>query len=184
MHIEPLNTDEIRDPELRALIERCAALGVPDTLFPRVLARVPEYAKALLRALLVSHAEGNVDHRLKEVIRVQLARTAGDSYFANLRSARARDAGLTEETIAAGSAAFDGDPRFTDPEKWAPRYAREMYRNPEKVDAAFYAEGKTHYTEAQIMELGSFIAFHYGMQAFTRTLNCSHHAKHEGMTDQ
>jgi hypothetical protein len=34
----------------------------------------------------------------------------------------------------------------------------------------FYAEGKTHFTEAQIMELGAFIAFHYGMQAFTRTL--------------
>jgi hypothetical protein len=38
------------------------------------------------------------------------------------------------------------------------------------VDAAFYAEGKRHYTEAQIMELGAFIAFHYGMHAFARTL--------------
>ena len=28
-----------------------------------------------------------------------------------------------------------------------------------------------HYTEAQIMELGAFIAFHYGMQAFARTLH-------------
>jgi hypothetical protein len=45
-----------------------------------------------------------------------------------------------------------------------------MYRNPEQVDAAFYAEGKTHYTEAQIMEIGAFIAFHYGMQVFARTL--------------
>jgi alkylhydroperoxidase family enzyme len=45
-----------------------------------------------------------------------------------------------------------------------------MYLNPEKIDAAFYAEGKRHYTEAQIMELGAFIAFHYGMQAFARTL--------------
>ena len=172
-HIEPLRPDEIRDPELLALIARCEALGVPDSLFPRILAHVPAYAKALLRALLVSHAEGNVDHRLKEIIRVQLARTAGDPYFGALRSARARQAGLDEDRIEAGSGKFEDDARFTAAEKWALRYAREMYLNPEKVDAAFYDEGRKHYTEAQIMELGAFIAFHYGMQAFMRTLGAA-----------
>jgi alkylhydroperoxidase family enzyme len=170
MHIDPVPSEEIRDPELLALLERCATLGVPDSLFPRVLARVPEYAKALLRALLVSHAEGGVDHRLKEVIRVQLARTAGDAYFGGLRSAKAQDEGLAEETVVAGCGAFESDPRFTAAEKWALAYARGMYLDPEKVDAAFYAEGKRHYSEAQIMELGAFIAFHYGMQTFARTL--------------
>jgi alkylhydroperoxidase family enzyme len=168
--IEPLTTEQVIDPELRELIARCEALGVPDSRFPRVLARAPGYAKALLRALLHSHTEGAVDHKLKEIIRVQLARTAGDSYFAGLRSARARQAGLDEASIEAGSGKFEDDPRFADAEKWALRYAREMYLNPEKVDAAFYAEGKKHYSEAQIMELGAFIAFHYGMQAFSRTL--------------
>jgi alkylhydroperoxidase family enzyme len=170
MNIEPLNAEEIRDPELRALMARGEALGVPDTLLPRVLARVPDHAKALLRALIASHAEGSVDHRLKEIIRIQLARTAGDPYFAGLRSAQARDAGLDEATIDAGSGAFENDARFTAAEKWALSYAREMYLNPERIDAAFYTEGKRHYTEAQIMELGAFIAFHYGMQAFVRTL--------------
>lgn len=169
-HIEPLAPDAIRDLELQALIARCETLGVPDALFPRILARVPAYAKALLRALLVSHTEGGVDHRLKEIIRVRLARTAGDPYFAGLRSAQATAGGLDEDTIDAGSGRFEGDPRFTAAEKWALRYAREMYLNPENVNAAFYDEGRMHYTEAQIMELGAFIAFHYGMQAFTRTL--------------
>lgn len=169
-HIEPTKPEDIRDPELLALIGRCEALGVPDAVLPRILARVPEYAKALIRALLLSHAGGNVDHRLKEIIRVQLARTAGNAYFAGLRSVRARQAGLDEARIEAGSAKFESDPRFTAAEKWALRYAREMYLNPEKVDAAFYDEGKRHYSEAQIMELGAFIAFHYGMQAFVRTL--------------
>jgi alkylhydroperoxidase family enzyme len=170
-HIEPLKPEEIVDPELRALIARGEALGVPDALFPRILARAPGYAKALLRALIVSHAEGNVDHRLKEIIRVQLARTAGDPYFSGLRSKRAQAESLDEETVAAGSGRVDDDPRFSAAEKWALRYAREMYLNPEKVDSAFYDEGRKHYTEAQIMELGAFIAFHYGMQAFTRTLD-------------
>lgn len=164
-----MNTpDATQDAELQALIARCEALGVPDAAFIRTLARVPSYAKALLKAMLVSHAEGNVDHRLKEIIRVQLARTAGDGYFAALRSKQAQ--GLSEDTIAAGCGKFGNDTRFTTAEKWALTYAREMYANPEKVDAAFYAEGKRHYSEAQIMELGAFIAFHYGMQAWARTL--------------
>jgi alkylhydroperoxidase family enzyme len=170
LHIEPLRPEDIGDPELKSLIARCEALGVPDARFAGILARVPAHAKALLRALLVSHTEGNVDHRLKEVIRVQLARIAGDPYFAALRSAPAKQRGLEEETIEAGSAKFEGDARFSDAEKWALRYARELYRNPETIDATFYTEGKRHYSEAQIMELGSFIAFHYGMQAFARTL--------------
>ncbi|HSC94589.1 MAG TPA: hypothetical protein VLC73_06445 [Burkholderiales bacterium] len=179
-HIAPLDSAEIRDPELRELIRRCESLGVPDALLPRILARVPAYAKALLRALLESHTAGNVDHRLKEIIRVQLARTAGDPYFAGLRSARARAAGLDEATIEAGAGRFENDSRFTPAEKWALRYAREMYLNPENIDGAFYAEGKKHFTEAQIMELGAFIAFHYGMQAFTRTLGATPLAKDQG----
>jgi len=168
--VEPLEAGAIRDPELTALIGRGMALGVPDAAFPGVLARVPGYANALLRALLVSHAEGHVDHRLKEIIRVQLARIAGDPYFAGLRSVRARQLGLGEETIDAGSGRFEDDARFTAAEKWALRYARDMYLNPEIVDAAFYAEGKRHYSEAEIMELGAFIAFHYGMHVFMRAM--------------
>lgn len=169
-HIEPLTPGQIDDPEIRQLIERCEQLGVPDALFPRILARVPGYAKAVLRAMLLSHAEGGVDHKLKEIIRVQLARTAGDTYFAHLRSAKAKQEGLDEEAIEAGSGDYDDDPRFTDAEKWALRYAEQMYLDPAKVDAAFYARLKQHFTEAQIMELGAFIAFHYGMQRFMRTL--------------
>jgi alkylhydroperoxidase family enzyme len=169
-HIEPLALDQIEDPELLELIVKCEQLGVPDALLPRILARVPAYAKAMLRALLMSHAEGNVDHRLKEIIRVQLARFAGDPYFSALRSRRARDAGLDEESIDAGCGDYDDDPRFSEAEKLALRYADQMYLDPQKVDQAFYDELKKHYSEAQIMELGAFIAFHYGMQCFMRTL--------------
>ncbi len=169
-YIEPVTRGEIRDPELRALIGRCERLGVPGSLFPRVLARVPDYAKALLRAMLISHTEGNVDHRLKEIIRVQLARRAADPYFAGLRSARAMADGLDEAAIAAGCDDYERSPRFSEAQKWALRYADQMYLNPASVDAAFYAGMKHHYSEAQIMELGAFIALHYGMQVFMRTL--------------
>jgi alkylhydroperoxidase family enzyme len=172
-HVVPLAPEKITDPELRELIARCEELGVPDALFPRILARVPTYAKALLRAMLMSHTEGNVDHRLKEIIRVQLARFAGDPYFSRLRSRRALAAGLDEAAIDAGSGDYDDDARFTEAEKLALRYADQMYLDPGKVDAALYAELKKHYSEAQIMELGAFIALHYGMQVFMRTLGAA-----------
>ncbi|MGQ0524022.1 MAG: hypothetical protein ACT4P8_10225 [Betaproteobacteria bacterium] len=166
----PLPLQEVRDAELLALIERGAALGVPDHSFSLTLARAPRHAKAVLRAMLASHADGNVDHKLKEVIRVQLARTAGDVYFAALRSRKALAAGLAEAAIAAGAAKSIDESGFSAAERWALRYARELYLNPENVDAAFYAEGERHYSEAGIMELGAFIALHYGMQVFARTL--------------
>ena len=168
-NIKPLPLESITDPELRELIVRCEKLGVPDSIFPRILAHVPSYAKALLRALLHSHVEGNVDHRLKEIIRVRLARIAGDPYFSALRSKQAKASGLTEERIAAATKFNEGP--YTPAEKLAIEYAVQMYLDADGNDAAFYARLKEHYSEAQIMELGAFIAFHYGMQVFMRTLD-------------
>jgi alkylhydroperoxidase family enzyme len=168
--IAPLPLAEIDDPELRALIADGEALGVPDALFGRILAREPSHAKPLLRALLMSHREGAVDHKLKEIVRILLARFAGDGYFAALRSNRAKDKGLDEPTIDAGCHDYEASPLFSAAEKCALRYAERMYSDPDSVDAAFYAELKRHFTEPQIMELGAFIAFHYGMQCFARTL--------------
>jgi alkylhydroperoxidase family enzyme len=169
--LAPLPRAAVPDPELRDLIAQGEALGVPDALFSGILARAPAQAKPLLRALIMSHRDGNVDHRLKEIIRVQLARIARDPYFARMRSHKARDAGLTEASIDAGSGDYDNDPRFSAAEKCALRYAERMYLDPGKVDAALYAELKTHFSEAQIMELGSFIALHYGMQMFMRSVH-------------
>lgn len=168
--IEPLGPAQIEDQELVALIERCKVAGVPDDVFPRILARVPSYARALLRAMLMSHAEGNVDHRLKEIVRLQLTRRSGDPYFGRLRSVAATVAGLDEATIKAGCDDYERSKLFSEKEKWALRYADLMYTKAESVDAEFYAGMKQYYTEAEIMELGAFIALHYGMQVFMRTL--------------
>ena len=107
--IAPLPREAIADPELQALIAEGEALGVPDDLFARIIARAPDQAVPLLRALLMSHAQGNVDHKLKEIIRILLARFANDKYFARLRSTRARDMGLTEKRIDEGCFAYEND---------------------------------------------------------------------------
>ncbi len=168
--VEPLPRAEIERAGLGDAMAEAEALGVPDDLFFRILGHVPGYTEALYDALHRSHALGDVDHKLKEIIRVRLARQAGDRYFAGLRSNAAAEAGLDDETIEAGCGDFETDARFSEAEKWALRYASLMFTTPKNIGKAFYDEGKTHYTEAQIMELGSFIAFHYGMQLFMATL--------------
>jgi alkylhydroperoxidase family enzyme len=169
--IAPLAEADIADAELRALIRQGEALGVPDALFGRILARAPAQAKPLMRALLESHAEGSVDHRLKEVIRILLSRFAGDGYFGALRSARAQAAGLDEARIDAGAGGdYEDSDLFSEAERSALRYAEQMYLDPHKVDAAMYADLKRHWSEAEIMELGAFIAYHYGMQLWMRSL--------------
>jgi hypothetical protein len=165
-HIRPLPIEEVRDPALRDLVERSERAGLPGSLFARILARSPSHAKAVLDAMLLSHSGGNVDGRLKEIIRVQLARRAGDPHFSALRSAAAVD----ERAVTAGCEDYERSPLFTEKEKWALRYADQMYLNPASVDAAFYAGMKQHYSEAEVMELGAFIALWYGMQVFMRTL--------------
>ncbi len=166
----PKVLDEHETERLGPAFEFMERLGDADGRFAKILAHVPGYAEAITGAMAEALFEGGVDHRLKEIIRIQLARTARDPYFSALRSQPAITAGLTEEQIEAGREDFEDDPHFTDAEKWALRYAHLMYRDPKKVDAAFYDEGKKHFTEAQIMELGGLIAIHYGMQVFMRTL--------------
>lgn len=149
---------------------RFTSLGDANTTFLRILAHAPGYAEALWDAMAEALFDGGVDHRLKEMIRIQLAVTAEDPYFSTLRSKQAIADGLTEERITAALGDFGDDPQFSDAEKWALSYAHQMYRNPESVDGSFYDEGKRHFSEAQIMEMGGLIAIHYGMQVFMRTL--------------
>jgi len=168
--IAPLAKDDIQDPELKELLAEAEKLGVPDEMLIRIIARVPKMAAVTLRMLIRSHADGNVDHKLKEVVRIHLARFVGDPYFSTLRSKRALAAGLSEEKIEAGCGDYEDSDLLTEAEKSALRYAEQMFLDSSKVDKEIYDDLKKHYTEPQIMELGSFIAFHYGMQRAARAL--------------
>ena len=172
-NIQGIEKSSITDPELLELMEEALHLGIPGEKFILILARVPSYAKAILKAMIIGFNQGNIDHRIKEVMRVQLARFAGDSYSGQLRSKRAIQEGLEEDLIDSGSNDYEDDERFSEAEKVALRFSDQMYLDPKKVDKYFYDEMKKHYSEAQIMELGGFMVLQYGMQTFIRTLDLS-----------
>jgi len=78
--------------------------------------------------------------------------------------------GLTEARIDDGCFAYeDASKGFSEAEKLALRYADLMFLDAAQLDQAFYEAMKQHWSEAQIMELGAFIALHYGMQMFMRS---------------
>ena len=169
--IAPLPREAIADPELRQLMAQGEAVGVPDDLFPRILARAPDQAVPIMRAMLMSFTQGAVDHRLKEIVRVLLARFADDKYFASLRSKKAQAMGLTEQRIDEGCFEYEDDTKgFSEGEKVALRFADMMYLDASQIDKSFYDEMKKHWSEAQIMELGSFMVCYYGMAMFMRSL--------------
>jgi hypothetical protein len=46
-----------------------------------------------------------------------------------------------------------------------------MQFSPEKIDAAFYARLREHWSDPEIVELGAFIGFNVGYHTFFRTLD-------------
>lgn len=45
-----------------------------------------------------------------------------------------------------------------------------MALNPERIDAGFYRELRRHYSDEEIVELGTFIGFNIGYHTFFGTL--------------
>ena len=167
----PLDLADIRDQEIHDLLAECEELGVPDAVFVGIFARQPDQLKEMLRAMLISHRDGNVDHKLKEIIRIQLARFAEDPYFSTLRSRKAQAEGLTEELIEIGCGDYEDSDLFTEREKVALRFAEQMFLDSTKVDKIFYDEMHAHFSDAEIMEIGSFIALFHGIHMVMRTLD-------------
>jgi hypothetical protein len=77
---------------------------------------------------------------------------------------------LTEQEIDDGVDRYRESTRWTAAEKIALRYSELMATDPGAIDGAFHAELRTHYTDEEIVELGTFIGFNIGYHTFFGTL--------------
>ena len=84
--IEPVDTPQAQEQGLASRLDSFTGLGDGAATFIRILAHAPGYAEAIWDAMAEALFEGNVDHSLKEIIRIQLAVKANDPYFSSLRS--------------------------------------------------------------------------------------------------
>ena len=79
-NITMLDLEELRKTKLKPHIERCLELKAPDPGFHAMMGHNIDLAEAAYLAWTGVFNGGDLDHRLKEVIRVNLSRAANCSY--------------------------------------------------------------------------------------------------------
>ncbi len=77
---------------------------------------------------------------------------------------------MSEAKLDDGIDNYAASAAFSPAEKVALAYAELMGTSPEKVDAAFYGRLREHYSEEEIVELGTFIGFNIGYHTFFGTI--------------
>ncbi|MHB8470446.1 MAG: carboxymuconolactone decarboxylase family protein [Gaiellaceae bacterium] len=69
---------------------------------------------------------------------------------------------------------FERSDRFDERQKAALLYTSMLVWNPEGVDGALWSRLRGHFTEAQLVELGSFVCLTYGQQRLIKTWGVGH----------
>jgi alkylhydroperoxidase family enzyme len=89
------------------------------------------------------------------------------------RSAQAGQQGLTEAKYAE-LLNFEDSPRFSEQEKVALTYTSAIIWNASIADDALWEKLHQHFTEPELVELGSFVALTFGQQRWIKTLGIGH----------
>jgi alkylhydroperoxidase family enzyme len=81
---------------------------------------------------------------------------------------------IANEEKLASLGAFERSPLFTERERVALRYTDAICWNPASADGEMWKSLHTHFTEPELVELGSFIGYIAGGQRWISTLGIGH----------
>jgi len=171
--ISYVNPDSITDPELAGYIADSRRYGTPRVESQAIRAHVPAVLRSFNQSWQTVFREGVLDHSIKELARVFIAKSLDCGYCAGQRSHLALAAGLTERE-------FDDVIEFRDSEVFTPRekaallLAEAIAWDPDLADDDVWAALHAHFTEPEIVELGYFIGLTMGQQKFLKTLGIKH----------
>lgn len=79
-NIRMLDIEELMASKLAPLVKKCLRHRAPDPAFHAMLGHNPDLSRSMYLAWGTVFNSGKVDHKLKEVIRVQLSRMADCNY--------------------------------------------------------------------------------------------------------
>jgi len=79
-NISMLGIDELMESKLSPLVRKCLKRRAPDPAFLAIQGHDEELARSMYVAWGTVFHTGAVDHKLKEIIRVQLSRAAECNY--------------------------------------------------------------------------------------------------------
>lgn len=165
--------EDVTEPDLVAILEQSRTFGTPRLESQAVRAHVPAVLRTFSASWQQTFREGVLDHSVKELARVFIAKSLDCGYCAGQRSHLGTQAGLTErefdEVIEFRESTVLGDR-----EKAALKWAEAIAWDPNLADDAVWAELHAHFTEPELVELGYFIALTMGQQKFLKTLDLRH----------
>ena len=171
--ISYVRPENVTEPDLAAILEESRTYGTPRLESQAIRAHVPAVLRTFAAAWQQTFREGVLEHSVKELARVFIAKSLECGYCAGQRSHLGAEAGLTERE-------FDDVIEFRDStvlgarEKAALKWAEAIAWDPGLADDEVRAELHAHFTEPELVELGYFIALTMGQQKFLKTLDLRH----------
>jgi AhpD family alkylhydroperoxidase len=148
------------DTELREMAQAESASGVErDTT--SVWAHHPEFGKAMFRFAGALWQNSRLPRRLLELVRLRVAFHNQCRSCMAMRYQSAIDDGLTEGLVCSLEAP-ENAPDLSAAEKAAVAYADVSCTNHFSIDERTFDELRRFYSEAELVELGTFIGFFIG----------------------
>ena len=163
---------EDMSPEMRAEMERCAREGTPRPESSAVRAHAPNAFWAFADSWKALFHSGVCDHSIKELCRVYISRTVKCEFCGNQRSIKATQAGLLEQQYDE-LLNFESSDKYDDRQKAALAYAEAIAWRLEPTDE-LWDRLHAHFSEPELVELGSFVGYIAGGQRWIRTLGIGH----------
>ncbi|MDA8263765.1 MAG: carboxymuconolactone decarboxylase [Actinomycetota bacterium] len=164
---------EAMDDAMQEEMARCAREGTPRPESSAVRAHVPAAFWAFANSWRAIFKEGVCDHSIKDLCRVYVSRSVKCEYCGNQRSLKAAAAGLVEQHYD-HLLDFESSPLYDERQKAALSYAEAITWHLD-TDDAFWDRLRRHFSEAELVELGCFIALTMGQQSWIRLLGIDHH---------
>lgn len=163
----------ITDQRMLEELDRCRREGTPRPESQAIRAHVPAAFWSFAETWDGVFRNGVMDHSIKELCRVYVSRSVKCEYCGNQRSVRSAKQGL-EEADYMDLLNFERSTRYDERQKAALAYTEAITWDLEAGDA-LWERLYRHFSEAQIVELGYFVAITMGQQRWLRTLNIEHH---------
>lgn len=168
-YVDPASTDEA----MQAEFQRCATLGTPRPESQAVRAHVPAVFWSFANTWRDTFHTGVAEHAVKELCRIYVSHSVRCEFCGNQRSIKAAKDGIKEADYW-DLINFESSSRYDERQKAALSYAEAITWDL-SPDDAFWTRLHKHFSEAELVEIGYFIATTMGQQRWLRTLNIEHH---------
>src|SRR6202045_373036 len=171
-NVPQLPDKDLKDPQLRQVIEGAAVTKTPPQAWYRTMAHNPEVATAFASYWDMLHRGGSVPHEIKELARIQIAQMIGCEFCARQTSPLAASITEEEKTNCALPNWEHPDPKT----RAALHYARTLTLDDGR-DKEVYEGLKKYYTDAEIIELSAFFCLTAGGNRMAKSWSIDTHGE-------